>query len=168
MGLDANGFRMVMGLLAAGVSVVTTIDRQGRARGLTATAVCSVSLNPPLLLVCIDRQADCYEAFLEAEAFTVNLLREDQQRLSRHFARKDPQKFEGIPHRVGVTGTPILADVLAHVECRVRARYAGGDHTIFLGEAVDSAAASEHASSPLLHFRGHFVRLGSRLPPDAP
>ncbi len=160
MGLDADGFRQVMGWLAAGVTVVTTRDRRGEPRGLTATAVCSVSLNPPLILVCIDQKADCYGAFLEAEGFAVNLLRDDQEPLSRQFATKDARKFAGIAYGQGVTGVPILSDVLAHVECRVRARYPAGDHTIFLGEAVHSVAAPlEDAGSPLLHFRGAYVRL---------
>ncbi len=166
---DANGFRKAMGLRAAGVTVVTTRDRCGELRGLTATAVCSVSLVPPLILVCIDRQAECYEAFLEAEAFAVNLLREDQEPLSRHFARKEARKFEGIPYQPGITGSPILAGVLAHVECRIQARYPGGDHTMFLGEVVGSGAAPpEDAGSPLLHFRGGYARLAGLLPADAP
>lgn len=167
MALDPNGFRRVMGSLATGVTVVTTRDRQGQPRGLTATAVCSVSLTPPLLLVCIDHNADCYEAFQDAEAFAVNLLRDDQEHLSRQFSRKDARKFEGIAYRPGVTGAPILPGVLAHVECRVQARYPGGDHTIFVGEAMDSGVApSEDGRSPLLHFRGAYARLGGRLPAD--
>ncbi len=161
MGLDADGFRRVMGWLASGVTVVTTRDRWGEPRGFTATAVCSVSLIPPLILVCIDQQADCFGAFLEAEAFAVNLLRDNQESLSRQFATKDARKFEGIVYGQGITGMPILPDVLAHVECRVQARYPGGDHTILLGEAVHSAVASPgDAGSPLLHFRGAYVRLG--------
>ncbi len=167
MALDPNGFRKVIGSLAAGVTVVTTRDRQGEPRGLTATAVCSVSLTPPLLLVCIDHKADCYEAFQDAEAFAVNLLRDDQEALSHHFARKDAQKFEGIAYRPGVTGVPILPGVLAHVECRIQARHPGGDHTIFVGEAVDSGVAPlEDGRSPLLHFRGAYARLETRLPGD--
>ncbi len=166
--MDEEGFREAMGFRAAGVTVVTTRDRQGEPWGLTATAVCSVSLRPPLILVCIDRKAECYQAFEEAEAFAVNLLREDQERLSRHFARKAGRKFEGIPHRAGSTGSPILAEVLAHVECRVQARYPGGDHTILLGEVVGAGVASpQEAGSPLLHFRGGYARLACPRPADA-
>jgi flavin reductase (DIM6/NTAB) family NADH-FMN oxidoreductase RutF len=168
MTVDATGFRKVMGLRAAGVTVVTTRDRHEKPRGLTATAVCSVSLAPPLILVCIDRLAECYEAFQEAEAFAVNLLREDQEGFSRQFARKDARKFEGIPHRPGITGSPILDDVLAHVECRVQARYPSGDHTIFLGEVVGTGVAPlDDAASPLQHFRGRYARLTSPLSADA-
>jgi flavin reductase ActVB len=160
MTLDANGFRKAMSLRAAGVTVVTTRDRQGEPRGFTATAVCSVSLVPPLILICIDRTAECYETFQEAEAFAVNLLRDDQELLSRCFAQKTARKFAGIPHRAGITGSPILADVLAYVECRVQARYPGGDHTIFLGEAIGSGATSaDDGGSPLLHFREGYACL---------
>jgi flavin reductase (DIM6/NTAB) family NADH-FMN oxidoreductase RutF len=163
---DANGFRRAMGLRAAGVTVVTTRDRHGEPRGLTATAVCSVSLAPPMILVCIDRTAECYEAFQDAGAFAVNLLRHDQESLSQRFARKESRKFEEISHRTGITGSPILSDVLAHVECRIQARYPGGDHTIILGEVVGSGVAPiEEAESPLLHFRGAYARLTS--PPSA-
>jgi flavin reductase ActVB len=169
MALDASGFRNVMGLLAVGVTVVTTRDRDGRPWGLTATAVCSVSLDPPLILVCVDQQADCYDAFLQAEAFAVNLLREDQAWLSRRFATKGVEKFTGVPHRPGVRGTPILTGALAHVECRVQARHPGGDHIIVVGEAMHADAVSPKApgvASPLVHFRGQYVRLGPPLSCD--
>ena len=167
MALDADRFREVMGCLAAGVTVVTMVDRHGEPRGLTATAVCSVSLVPPLVLVCIDHAADCYAAFREAEAFAVNLLREDQEHLSRQFARKDSSKFVGIAHHPGVTGVPILSGALGHVECLLTARYPGGDHTIFVGEAVESGMAlSNGDDSPLVHFRGGYARLDAR-PPEA-
>ncbi len=168
MALDADRFRAVMGCLAAGVTVVTTVDRQGEPRGLTATAVCSVSLTPPLVLVCIDQAADCYAAFQEARAFTVNLLREGQDHLSRHFAAKGPQKFEGIPYHSGVTGTPVLSGALGHVECLLTARYPGGDHTILVGEVVESATSlSDADGSPLVHFRGRYARLADGSTPTA-
>ncbi|HSB69916.1 MAG TPA: flavin reductase family protein [Candidatus Methylomirabilis sp.] len=167
--MEARSFRRLMGLLAASVTVVTTCDREGQPRGLTATAVCLVSLDPPLLLVCIDRQAECHEAFFTAEAFAVNLLREGQEALSRRFARKDARKFEGISHRQGVIGAPLLAGVLASVECRVRARYPEGDHTIFVGEAVHSVVGPpELSDAPLLYFRGGYAHLGNRLPREIP
>lgn len=168
MTLDADRFRAVMGCLAAGVTVVTTVDRQGEPRGLTATAVCSVSLTPALVLACIDQAADCYEAFREAQAFAVNLLRDAQEHLSRHFAAKDPQKFEGIPYHSGVTGAPLLSGALGHVECLLTARYPGGDHTILVGEVVESATSlSDADGSPLVHFRGGYARLADGSIPTA-
>lgn len=167
--MEVKSFRRLMRSLAAAVTVVTTRDREGEPRGLTATAVCLVSFEPPLLLVCIDRTAECHEAFLTAESFAVHLLREGQEALSRRFARKDSQKFEGISHRQGVMGVPILADVLASVECRVHARYPGGDHTILVGEAAHSVVApSGEAGTPLVYFQGCYAHLGNRLPREAP
>jgi flavin reductase (DIM6/NTAB) family NADH-FMN oxidoreductase RutF len=169
IGMEVRSFRRVMGSLAAGVTVVTTRDGEGQPRGLTATAVCLVSLEPPLLLVCIDRTAECHEAFLTAETFAVHLLREGQETLSRRFARKDSQKFEGISHRQGALGAPILADVLACVECQVQARYPGGDHTIFVGKAAHSIVAPPgEGGTPLVYFRGCYAHLGDRLPREAP
>jgi len=166
---EANGFRKAMGMRATGVAVVTTRDRHGEPRGFTATAVCSVSLVPPLMLACIDCSAECYQAFVEAETCAVHLLGEDQQLLSQRFARKGPRKFEDIPHRSGITGSPILPDVLAYVECRIQARYPGGDHTILLGEVVSSSVtALEDVQSPLIHFRGAYARLTSFPPASAP
>lgn len=151
--LDVSGFRKAMGLRPPGVTVVTTRDRHGEPWGLMATAVCSVSLMPPLILVCIDRKAECYP---------------QSEVLNCHFARKDPRKFDGVPHRPGISGSPVLADVLARVECRVQARYPRGDHTIFLGEVVGTDVAPlDDAASPLLHFRGGYARLMSRLSTDA-
>jgi flavin reductase (DIM6/NTAB) family NADH-FMN oxidoreductase RutF len=149
--------------------VVTTRDRQGRPWGLTATAACLVSWEPPLLLACIERTADCYLAFAEAEAFAVNVLREDQESLSRHFASKHTGKFDAVPWRAGDTGAPILDGVLAHVECRVTAHYPAGDHTIFLGEAVggDAATAGE-PGTPLVYFRGTYTRLAAEVSPPRP
>jgi flavin reductase (DIM6/NTAB) family NADH-FMN oxidoreductase RutF len=169
MGLEARVFRRVVRSLAAGVTVVTTRDLRGRPRGLTATAACLVSWEPPLLLACIERTADCYPAFAEAEAFAVNVLREDQESLSRHFASKSTGKFDAVLWREGDTGAPILDGVLAHVECRVTAHYPAGDHTIFLGEAVggDAATAGE-PGTPLVYFRGAYTRLAAEVSPPRP
>jgi flavin reductase (DIM6/NTAB) family NADH-FMN oxidoreductase RutF len=127
---------------------------------MTATAVCLVSWEPPLLLVCIDRTAECHGPFVEAGAFAINLLAEDQEPLSRHFASKDVDKFNGISWSHGDTGAPILEGVLAHVECRTATCYPAGDHTILLGEAVrGTLAAGAEAGGPLIYFRGAYGRL---------
>ncbi len=160
MRLDPSTFRRVMRCLAAGVSVATVRGREGGPCGLTVTAVCLVSWDPPLLLLCIDRTAECHSDFLEAEAFAVNLLREDQEDLSRQFAKKDVGKFQGVRWRPGRTGAPVLENVLAHVECHITTRYPGGDHTIILGEAVEAIGTSlGGGKSPLLYFRGRYARL---------
>jgi flavin reductase ActVB len=167
MEIDGATFRRVMRSLAAGVTVATVRDKQGYPWGLTATAVCLVSWKPPLLLVCIDQTAECHPAFLAAEAFAINLLRGDQESLSRHFGRKAAGKFGGIPWRSGRTGAPLLENVLAHVESRTVARFPGGDHTIFVGEAVGATGTGPSKDgSPLLYFRGRYAQLRGTTPPD--
>ena len=146
--------------LAAGVTVVTASDREGRPWGLTATAVCLVSWEPPMLLVCIDRAADCHAPFAEAGGFAINVLREDQENVSRRFADKDADKFDAVSWRNGETGAPILEGALAHVECRTASCLSAGDHTIFLGNAVAGGVMPDaEAWAPLLHFRGEYARL---------
>jgi len=167
MNFEARTFRRIMRSLAAGVTVVTARDRQGRPWGLTATAVCLVSWEPPMLLVCIDRAADCHGPFAEAGSFAVNVLREDQETLSRHFANKAADKFASVavPWKDGETGAPILEGALAHVECRTAFCLPAGDHTIFLGKAVGGGAmADADAWAPLLHFRGKYARLARQAP----
>jgi flavin reductase (DIM6/NTAB) family NADH-FMN oxidoreductase RutF len=146
--------------LAAGVTIVTARDPQGRLWGMTATAVCLVSWEPPLLLVCIDRKTECHRPLVEAGAFAINLLEQDQESLSQHFAGKDVAKFEGVSWSDSNSGAPILEGVLAHVECRTTTCYAAGDHTILLGEAVGGAlAAGAEKRGPLIYFRGKYARL---------
>jgi flavin reductase ActVB len=165
--MDGATFRRVIRSLAAGVSVATLRDQQGAPWGLTATALCLVSWEPPLLLLCIDRTAECYSVFLGSESFAVNLLRDDQEPLSRHFARKDERKYRGIPWRSGRTGAPLLENVLAHVECRTTARYPGGDHTILLGETMGAAGTEPDKDGfPLLYFRGRYARLEGAMLAD--
>ena len=151
MAFDRKELRRVMSHFATGVTVVTTHDGQGRCYGLTANAVCSVSLDPPLILVCVDKSAESYAAFDLSQAFVVNILGEGQEELSRRFAVSGGEKFVGLPCRNGGTGAPILEGTLAYVECRVVAAHDAGDHTIYIGE-VESADAA--AGRPLLFFRG--------------
>src|SRR5207244_2704150 len=118
--------------------------------GLTANAVCSVSLEPPLILVCVDKTAESHPAFERSQAFVVNILSDRQQELSRRFAVSGGEKFVGLPCRNGGTGAPILEGALAHVECRVVAAHDAGDHTIYIGEVQDADIGE---GAPLLFFR---------------
>jgi len=156
MTIDANELRRVMGHFATGVTVVTTRDGNGRCYGLTVNAVCSLSLVPPLVLVCIDKQAESHSAFEHSRAFVVNILAEGQEELSRRFAVSGGEKFTGLICRTGATGAPILEDGLGYVECRVTAVHDGGDHTIYVGE-VKSGNTSP--GQPLLFFRGRYHQL---------
>lgn len=155
--IDPIEFRRVMGHFATGVTVVTTRTPAGRPCGLTASAVCSVSLDPTLLLVCVERGADTHDCIREFGAFAVNVLPEDGgESLSRRFSMQGAEnKFEGIAYREERTGAPVLHEALAWLDCRVTESLPGGDHTIFLGEVV---AADAREGVPLVYYRGGYGR----------
>ena len=156
MAVDAREIRNVMGHFATGVTVITTKDTTGKPFGLTVNSFTSLSLNPPLVVVCVDKTVDCYSCFDDSKVFAVNVLNEDQEELSRRFATKGIEKFEGIPWRMGENGSPLLDGVIGAIECKVAHSYEGGDHTIFLGE-ISSATAN--GDRPLLFFKGNYHRL---------
>ncbi len=158
MAITPDEFRHILSHFASGVTVVTTWDADGRPTGLTASAFTSVSLTPPLVLVCVDLQAQCYPALKAHGRFAVNILATGQEPLSRHFALTRPSKFEHIAVKKGALGLPLLPAALAHLECRTVHAYPGGDHTIFIGE-VEAAAVGE--GEPLLYYRGQYNRLRS-------
>jgi flavin reductase (DIM6/NTAB) family NADH-FMN oxidoreductase RutF len=157
MAIEKNELRRVMGHFATGVTVITSIRSSGEIHGLTANAFTSVSLIPPLLLVCIDKKAESYPCFDESKIFTVNVLAADQEALSRRFAVTGGDKFEGVSYKVGANGAPILDGALAYLECKVTEKIDGGDHTIYVGE-IEQAETKE--GKPLLFFRGGYRELG--------
>ncbi|MFN8627728.1 MAG: flavin reductase family protein [Candidatus Binatia bacterium] len=156
MPVAKQDFCRVLGRFAAGVTVVTTVDDDGRPYGLTATAFTSVSLEPPLVLVCVDQGSDSHPHFHASGVFAVNFLGDEHEHLSRIFAVSGGDKFTEIAFRRGVTGAPVLADALGFLECRIVEIVAAGDHTIFLGQ-VESADARDGA--PLLYYCGTYRRL---------
>ncbi len=156
MPIDKEEFRRVLGHFAAGVTIVTTVGDEGQPYGLTATAFTSVSLEPPLVLVCVDKRSDSHPHFHTSRVFAVNFLAHDHEHLSRRFAVSGGDKFTDVPIRTGVTGTPVLAEALGHLECRAVDIIEAGDHTIFIGQ-VEAAAARE--GEPLLYFRGAYRRV---------
>ncbi len=158
MAIEKSELRRVMGHFPTGVTVITTRTRGGDPVGLTANAVTSVSLVPPLLLICVDKGTDCHSCFQESGAFVVNILSEHQAHLSQRFATKGIAKFEGVPHRVGHTGCPILEDSVGYLECRVVQIHDGGDHTIYVGEVVEGNARE---IPPLLFYRGSYRKLAT-------
>ena len=157
MAIEKNELRRVMGHFATGVTVITSIRSSGEMHGLTANAFTSVSLIPPLLLVCIDKKAESYPCFDESKVFTVNVLAADQEALSRRFAVTGGDKFDGVSYKVGANGAPILDGALAFLECKVTQKIDGGDHTIYIGE-IEQAETKE--GKPLLFFRGGYRELG--------
>ncbi len=147
-----------MGHFATGVTVITTKDKDGAPNGLTANAFMSLSLNPPLVLISVDKGAQCYSCFEPQNSFTVNFLGEDQEAISRRFATKGIDKFAGLPWHAGANGAAILDGALGYVECKIAQCYDGGDHTIVVGEIVGAAATGDR---PLLFFKGKYQRLSA-------
>jgi flavin reductase ActVB len=133
---DPVAFRQALSQFAAGVTVVTTRCGDGTPRGLTVTAFCSVSLDPPLVLVSIDNRSEAHDGFAEG-AFAVSVLAEGQADVSRRFALPGTEKFTSGECVTGASGLPLIPDALAHLTCRVVAAVPGGDHTIYLGQVED-------------------------------
>jgi flavin reductase (DIM6/NTAB) family NADH-FMN oxidoreductase RutF len=157
MTIDPDSFRSVLGRFASGITVVTTVDADGRDVGMTVSAFCSVSLRPALVQVCVDHDASLYAALRNATRYGVSILAAEQEALSRRFATADStRRFDGIGYRRGESGVVLLDDALAHLECRVVAAHDAGDHTMFVGE-VESATA--RSARPLLYYRGGYAQL---------
>src|SRR5580700_2857473 len=159
--VNAPEFRQAMGHFATGVTVVTSIGDDGEPVGTTASAVTSLSLDPPLVLVCFDHASLTLRAIRSHGAFVVNVLAAPQQHLSANFARRGlAAAWDGVRHRPGPTGSPRLHGVLATLECTVEHRLPGGDHEIVVGRvrAVETAGGD---AAPLLYWRGAYVSLGA-------
>jgi flavin reductase (DIM6/NTAB) family NADH-FMN oxidoreductase RutF len=154
--IHPDDFRRILGHFAAGVTVITTCDGEARPTGLTASAFTSVSLEPPLVLVCVDHKSNSYPALLESGRFAVNILRLEQEPISRRFASTLLDKFEAVPFRLSSLGLPLIEGALAHLECITVNTHEAGDHTIFVGQ-VEQAGTGE--GDPLLYYRGRYNRL---------
>ncbi len=154
--LDASTFRAVLGRFASGITVVTVRDPEGRDHGMTVSAFASLSLEPPLVLVCVDRTATMHDHLYGANVFAINLLSIEQEALSRRFAESRDDRFDGVGYTRDLTGAALFEDSLAHLECTAWARYDGGDHTIIVGR-VDRASARD--ARPLLYYRGGYAQL---------
>lgn len=156
MAIEAQELRRVLGHFATGVTVITTKDKEGAPNGLTANAFMSLSLNPPLVLISVDKGATCYSCFELQNGFTVNFLSEAQEEISRRFATKGADKFAGLNWRAGTNGAAIIEGSLGYVECKITQCHDGGDHTIVVGEIVNVSADGDR---PLLFFKGKYQRL---------
>jgi flavin reductase (DIM6/NTAB) family NADH-FMN oxidoreductase RutF len=153
--LTPDEFRDVISHFASGVTVITALD-EGRAYGTTASAVASLSLEPPMLLICMNKQSETGRAVAHSKRFGVNILGANQVDLAERFARKGGDKFAGVAVTPGTWGEPLFDDALATLECRVTEETTGGTHYVFLAE-VESGAARGGAA--LAYFRGEFGRL---------
>jgi flavin reductase (DIM6/NTAB) family NADH-FMN oxidoreductase RutF len=154
--ISKDEFRHALGRFASGVTVVTTRDAEGKLHGITVSAFCSVSLVPPLILICIDVNTGSHHALVQSDSFVVNLLREDQQYLSDRFASYLPDKFETVPYHAGINDLPVLDGALANLECRLVNVHPNGDHTIFVGQ-IERATVAD--GKPLVYFHGNYRKL---------
>jgi flavin reductase (DIM6/NTAB) family NADH-FMN oxidoreductase RutF len=136
--------------------VLTVRDADGQPAGMTASSLASVSLQPPLLSVCVDHEAELHDLIVAAPEFVVNVLESGQEELSRRFADKHKDRFEGVGYHVGPEGQILLDGALAHIECERFATYPGGDHTIVIGRVIGGDSRDGH---PLLYYRGGYAAL---------
>jgi flavin reductase (DIM6/NTAB) family NADH-FMN oxidoreductase RutF len=158
MAFDSKLQRKIMGRFATGVTVVTTAGPGGMG-GLTANAVASLSLDPPLVLVAVDKRAGSHAEISANGCYAMNILSAEQQELSRKFATSGPKDFTGLTWTTDATGAPILDGALGYIDCRLREILPGGDHDIFIGEIVAGAARDD--GEPLLYWSAGYRRLAN-------
>ena len=155
--IDPFQFRQLLGHFATGVTVLTLITPEGQPLGMTANSLSSVSLNPPLISVCVDREAEMHPVILQASEFVVNVLAGDQEALARRFSDKHEDRFDGVGYHLSPERMVLLDGALAHIVCAREANYPGGDHTIVLGRVI---GGTTHEGHPLLYYRGGYAALG--------
>ena len=161
MTIDASSFKRALGQFATGIGVVTSRDAEGRPVGLTVNAFSSVSLDPPLVLVCIDLRSGANHGIRDSGRFAVSILSEQQEEWSRRFARPGPEKFEGVSFALSTHGLLLVPGALVHMECAVRAAHLAGDHTVYVGEILELQVTP---GPPLVYHAGHYRRLDEGNP----
>jgi flavin reductase (DIM6/NTAB) family NADH-FMN oxidoreductase RutF len=154
--VDADLFRSVLGRFASSVTILTARDAAGRDHGMTVSAFCSVSLDPPLVLASVDKVASIHPTIMKVDQIGISILSETQEHCSRRFAEKDADRFDDLDILRGKNGPVLLKGALAHLECRIVDRHDGGDHTIFVAHVEN---ASAHSGRPLLYYRGGYAQL---------
>ena len=161
MTLDTRRFRNALGQFATGVAIVTTVTAEGERIGMTVSSFNSLSLDPPLVLFSIHRQAFSFPAWQQAGHFVVNVLNEGQEELSNRFARAQGEKWSGVHPRRGKTGMPLMPNAIVSFECEAYARYAGGDHDIFVGRVVEIHESMAKRGRPLVFCGGRYRQLAA-------
>ena len=156
--VDVDTLRAATGAWATGVVVVTATHPDGRDAGLVMVSLAPVSQEPPLVLWSVDRNSSSLDVWLEASGFVLHLLADDQEALAWQFARKGPEKFEGLEIRRGVIGAPLLGGAAATIECVAHAQHDGGDHIILVGRVVATAVTDR---PPLVMHGGQMLGLQS-------
>ena len=152
MPIDDAQFKHALSHFASGVTIVTT-EHEGTDYGLTVASFASLSLSPPLVLVCISKSSSSHEPIMASGKFGVSILGSDQEAVSGRFAARGGDKFAGLDVRRGTLGVPLIGNALATLECRVTNQVVGGDHSIFIGEVVDTQTRE---GAPLLYFRAAY------------
>ena len=156
--ISVDQYRCIMGNFATGVTVVTSAH-DGRIGGMTANAITSVSLEPMLLLFCADKRTRTHDMIDRSGVFAVNILTQEMTELAKVFSdngNPEEERFRGLKYHTARTGAPILDENMGWIECQVTYRYAGGDHTIFVGAVVN---AGERLGNPLVFWRGQYIKL---------
>jgi flavin reductase (DIM6/NTAB) family NADH-FMN oxidoreductase RutF len=156
LGVTPDEFRRACGRFATGVTIATVLDAQGTPHGLTVSSFTSVSLEPPLILICLGHAVTIVDSFRAATHFGVNVLSATQQDLSDRFARKGQDRFNGLPWTPGETGVPLLPGALAAIECAVEQRVTSGDHDILIGRMVRAQVVD---GEPLVYFGSRYRAL---------
>jgi flavin reductase ActVB len=154
-----QALRDAMASFPSGVTIVTTTDADGRSWGFTASSFCSLSMDPPLVLVCLARTASCFDAFMAARSWVVNIVAESAHDLAKTFATRGADKFAAGGFRDSDAGHPILADAAVSLHCDAWERYDGGDHVILVGRVHDAEVSG---TLPSIWFRRTFHRLPDR------
>lgn len=150
-------FRAALGRFASGVTIITTFDeKENRPLGITVSAFSSLSLNPPLVLICVAKDAYLHDYIKAFGAFGVNVLAEGQDKLSNIFAAREVEKFKDISYSMSEMSLPLIDDALVNMECKIVSEYEGGDHTIFVGELM---SVKTRDANPLLYFYGGYGKL---------
>jgi flavin reductase (DIM6/NTAB) family NADH-FMN oxidoreductase RutF len=155
MPIDDAGFKLALSHFASGVTVVTA-EHDGKLYGMTVASFASLSLRPPLVLVCIESSVKTHDAIAAAGAFGVSILGSGQADISGRFASKSDDKFSGVPLRRGEMGVPLIEGSLTTIECRLHSQLPGGDHSIFVGEVVDISTSE---GTPLVYYRAGYRKL---------
>ena len=156
MPIDPKEQRRIFGKFATGVTVASTVVG-GEAWGMTANAVTSLSLDPPLVLLAIARESQSHARFRDGKCFALNILSADQEEISNRFASSGPKDFDDLATKTVQTGAPILEEALGWVDCTLVEILRGGDHDIFIGEIV---AGDARDGEPLLYYNGKYSQIG--------
>ena len=156
--VSSEEFRRACGRFATGVAIASVMDQADTPHGLTVSSFTSVSLEPPLILICLGHAVTNIEDFRRAGCFGLSILSEHHQAISDRFAQKGHDRFDGVDWHLGATGVPLIRSAIATIECAVRQRISSGDHDIFIGEVVGTCV---HDGAPLIYYASRYRKLAA-------